>query len=366
MTGETERTGAEGPGVACRPNTRARMIADGVALAISMSLAGAGVLAALGVPSVATAGTVLTVLFWLWVVGTTRNTASLLARAGIPRNQRKLECDKAGDWPRAILALRLLWRTLLIVLLVYGHYELAALLGYGIALGIASRAENRFILGEKYRVGPVSRAVHWIVFAAAEGLAPAYAPLHRLLARPVRGVPFVAWLVVVPLFPIIVVLAILPLLFWLLYVLLSIPFWLFGFVRDRALEKEMVRAACAEGRLAWFAYSEPHQRERFLGEGGVLHGMGDALIVRNWRSDMDGIGQRDSGADLDAMIANRYNLSNMRDDLPVVVLFQPDGRARPVMLNRAYRQRFRDGGDLLAALEGPIRQKIQALGQPAA
>ena len=246
-------------------------------LGLRISLAGAGLLAAADLLPVV-GGTVLAVLFWLWTFSAVVNTAQLLVRARIPRDERSPGCDKAAEWPRVTLVQRLLWRTLLVVLLVYGHYGLAALLGYGTALGIASRVETRLILGETRGAGPVSRAVHRVVYALAERLGPAYDPLHRLLTRRVGGVPLVAWLAIVPLFPIFAAVAVLFLLlwllFWLLWGLFNIPLFLLGFVRERAGQRGLVRAASAAGTRAWFAYAEPHQRERFMGEGGVLHGMG--------------------------------------------------------------------------------------------
>jgi hypothetical protein len=365
MMGETEKTGAEAPASACRPETKAQMIAKGVVLAIFMSLAIAGIFAALGMMAADAAAVVFAILLWLWIVGAVSNTAGLLFRACLPRDERRPTCDNPRIGPSVTLAVRLMGRILLVALLIGGHYGLAALLGYTTVLGIVNRAENRRILGEGHKVGPVSRAVHWIVFGVAERLAPVYDPVRRLLIRPVGGVPFVAWLLFIPLFPIIVVLAIPLLLFGLLYVFLSIPFWLFGLLCDRKQQRNLVTAAHAEGKLAWFAYSEPHQRERFLGEGGVLDGMDGSLIVRDWRRDLYTAWNGDTEQDIDAMIVKRFGLTNMKEDLPVIVLFHPDGRTRPVLLNRAYRQRFRDGGDLLGALEGAIRQQISEVCKPA-
>ena len=356
MMGEAERTDAEGSAPTCRPETRAQKIAKGVALAVFVSLAIAGIFAALGMMAADSAAVVLAILFWLSVIGAILDTIVMLYRANIPRDQRKPTCDTGGI---AAQIMRLPWRVLLVALLIGGYYGLAALLGYRFVLGFATRAENRRILGEGHKIGLLSRAIHWTVLGIAERLAPVYDPLHRLMMRPVGEVPLIAWVL---LFPIIAVFAI-PL--FPIIVVFAIPFWLFDLLCNRKQQRNLVKAAHAEGKLAWFAYSEPHQRERFLGEGGVLHGMGDALIVKNWRADMDGIWRRDSGTDLDAMIASRYKLSNMREDLPVVVLFHPDGRTRPVLLSRAYRQRFRDGGDLLGALEGAIRQQISEVCKPA-
>ena len=360
MMGETQRTDAEGPAPTCRPDSRAQKIIKGVALAIFVALAIAGILAALGMMAANRAAVVLSILFWLWVVSAILNTVGTLYRANIPRDQRKPTCN---DGVIAARAMRWLWVAVLVALLVGGHYGLAALLGYGFVLGIARRAETRRILGEGDKAGFLSRAVHWIVFAVAEGLAPVFDPVRRLLARPVGGVPFIAWVL---LFPIIAVLAIPMLLFWLLYgLLVTVPISLLGLLRGRKQQRNLVKAACAEGKLAWFAYSEPHQRERFLGEGGVLHGMEDALIERDWRRDLYTAWNGDPEQDIDAMIVKRFGLTNMKEDLPVIVLFHPDGRTRPMLLNRAYRQRLRDGGDLLGALEDAIRQKISEVRKPA-
>lgn len=362
MTGETQRTGAEGSAPTCRPETRAQMIAKGVMLAIFVLLAVAGIFAALGMMPADNAAVVLAILFWLWVIGAIPNTVGILYRASIPRDQRKPTCDTGGI---AVQIMRLLWRVLLVALLIGGYYGLAALLGYGFVLGFAKRAENRRILGAGHKIGFLSRAAHWTVFGIAERLAPVYDPLHRLMMRPVGEVPLIAWLLFISLFPIIAVLAMPLLLLGLLYVFLSIPFWLFGLLCDRKQQRNLVTAAHAEGKLAWFAYSEPHQRERFLGEGGVLHGMEDSLIIREWRRDLYTAWNGDTEKDIDAMIVKRFGLTNMKEDLPVVVLFHPDGRTRQMRLNRAYRQRFRDGGDLLATLEGAIGQQIERAREPA-
>lgn len=357
-----QRTDAEGPAPTCRPETRAQKIVRGVVLAMAMSLAVAGVFAALGVMPADGAGIVLSILFWYWCFVAVANSVATLYRANIPRDQRK---PSRNNGVIAGLVMRLPWVALLIALLIGEHHGLAALLGYSLLLGIAKRAETRRILGEGHRVWPVSRAVHRIVFAVAEGLAPGYDPVHRLMARPVGGVPLVGWLLVIPLFPIIAAIAVPMLLFWLLYgLLVTLPIFLFGLLRDRKQQQNLVKAAHAGGKLAWFAYAEPHQRERFLGEGGVLHGLGDALIERDWRRDLYAAWKGDPEKDIDAMIVKRFGLTNMKDDLPVVVLLHPDGKPRPVLLSRAYRQRFRDGGDLLGALEEAIGRQMEKLRQP--
>jgi hypothetical protein len=321
--------------------------------------------AAAGLFSATVSGLVLTGLFWFWILGAALNTLELLVRARLARDQRQLRCDSAPEWPRLMFVYRWLCRALLFVMVFYGHYGLASLMGYGMALGIASRVENKLILGQGWSVGAVSRAVHAIVYAIAERLAPAYAPLHRQLMRPAGGVPLVFWLIFLPLLPLVLLFALGGLLYWLVRGMLLIPFLLFGWRRERTHQRELVKTASAEGALAWFAYAEPHQRERFFGEGGVLNGLDDAVVVRDWRNDLKDIWQRDGSRELDALIVRRYRLSNMREDLPVIVLLQPDGGTELFRLNRAYRQRFRDGADLLGALEGTIRKRIAELQQTA-
>ena len=357
MTGEAERKDANLPVPACGPATGPMKVAQIGVFAILVTLtivafpAAAGLLPAGG-------GTVLTVLFWFWLLSAAINTAQLLARAAVPHEQRSVSCDKSHDWPRTMYVLRLLWRGLLIVLLVCGHYGLAALSAYGIALGIASRVENRLILGETKAVGLVSRAVHALVYAVAEQLAPVCAPLHRLLMRPTGGVPLFIWFILLPFTPLFILFAAGWLLYWLLRGLIAIPFLLFDWRRERSDRRDLVKASSANGIVAWFAYAEPHQREHFMGEGGVLHGLGDAVIVRDWRGELGEAWRTGSLLGLDALIVRQFKLSNMRDDLTVIVLLQPDGRLYPIRMNRAYRQRRRDGGDLLGTMEETIRERI--------
>lgn len=230
-------------------------------------------------------------------------------------------------------------------------------MGYGFALGIASRVENRLNLGETDSVWPISRAVHWAVYAIAERLAPVYGPVHRLMTRKVGEVPLIGWLLMIPLTPLFILFAA----GWLLRGLIAIPFLLFDWRRERSDRRDLVKAASANGIVAWFAYAEPHQREHFVGTGGVLHGLGDAVIVRDWRAELGEAWRAGSLHGLDALIVRQIKLSNMRDDLPVIVLLQPDGRLHPIRLNRAFRQRRRDGGDLLGTMEETIRERMVAL-----
>lgn len=215
MKGEPEKTDSEVTEPACGPSTRAMQVAQITVLGMLLTLTIAGCLAVVGLlPGVE--GLVLSILYWFLALGAVVNTMQLLARAALPRDQRKPGCDDTAEWPWTVSVLRWLWRGLLVLALVYAHYGLAALLAYGLALGIASRAEKRLILGDERPFGGVSRTVHRFVYAVFEQLAPVCAPLHRLLMRPAGGVPLIGWILFVPLLPLVLLLAAGYLMYWLL------------------------------------------------------------------------------------------------------------------------------------------------------
>lgn len=358
MTGERESPGSDANPPARQLETKAKMIAEGVALAVFGSLYIAGIFAALGTMPTDSAAVILSILFWMSIVSTVLFTFGTLYRAYLPHDRRKPIRD-VGEF--GVRVMRLLWRGLVVALLIGGQYVLAALMLYGFVLGIAKRVENRRILGEEHKVGFLSRAVHRVVFGVAERLAPVYGPVHRLMTRKVGEVPLIGWLLMIPLTPLFILFAGGWLLYWLLRGLIAIPFLLFDWRREQSDRRDLVKTASANGIVAWFAYAEPHQREHFMGAGGVLHGLGDAVIARDWRAELGEAWRTDSLHGLDALIVRQCKLSNMRDDLPVIVLLQPDGRLYPIRLNRAYRQRRRDGGDLLGTMEETIRERMVAL-----
>ena len=301
--------------------------------------------------------------FWWWYAGISAvlMTAETLARAAIPREERRVSCRGDPGLPRLRRILKFLWRALPLVLLAGGHYGLAALVAFLLVLGIARHVEDRRILGEIDEVDPAGRAIHGAVFAIGERAAPATRAVGRLLGWKVGRVPVFGILLSILLLPLILVVAV-----------VSIPFWVYGVVRSGAdatrRERDLVRATHAGGTLAWFAYAEAHQREHFLGPGGVLHEVADRVIVRDWRRGLQarahGVEAGDAD-DLDGVVLKHLNLTNMREDLPVLVFFEAHGRMAVYRLNRAYRRRLRDGGDLLAQLEEGMRLQLERAALPA-
>lgn len=56
--------------------------------------------------------------------------------------------------------------------------------------------------------------------------------------------------------------------------------------RKRRLARRLRSTFDAPGGAVYFAYSEPHQFDRFLGAGGVLQAAIGGVIARNWRNDI--------------------------------------------------------------------------------
>lgn len=311
----------------------------------------AGILAALGLLGDAYSPPFLTVVFWFGCFGAFVNTVGTLVRAAIPKEDRNIR-GGYGDMPQTLnLIKNTLWMTLPVALFGGGHYGQGALFTYIVVLQVAARAEDRRILGEEQKTAPILRAIRQVVFAAAEALARLLAPIGGIAMRPVwNGMPLIGLFLLPVLLPLVVIFA--------------IPLLLYIVVRDRQVANRLVRDARVDGKLVWFAYSEPHQHQYFTAPGGVLHGLDDVLISRDWRKDMTGIWERDSETDLDAMIANRLGLTNMREHLPIIVLFRPNGKLHPVRLNKAYRQRLRDNGKFLKTIEQVVKHQLMEI-QPA-
>ncbi len=345
----------------CRPTTGATRVAGAAVIGVNIGLTAAAMFAAFGMLPGNADAPLLTFLGWYVGLFAVLLTAGTLARAATPRDERRASCQNDLGFPRARLIIKYLWRGLPVVLLAGGHYGLAGLVAFLIGLGIVKRAEDRRILGRIEAVNPVSRAIHGAVFTVGELAAPVTRPVQRLLTWKIGDVPVFGILLVIVVLPVV-----LPLV--LVAGILSIPVYVCTFLRGRTNvarhERELVRAAHAGGKLAWFAYAEPHQREHFLGKGGVLHEVADRVIVRDWRRDLRARAHGGDAADLEGVILNRLGLTSMRDDLPVLVFFEAHGRMAVYRLNRAYRMRLRDGGDLLAQLEEGMRLHFERAALP--
>lgn len=221
-----------------------------IGLTVSAMLAALGMLPGnAGVP-------VLTFLWWYAGFFAVVWTAGTLIRAATPSDERRASCRNDLGFPRMLDTARFLWRGLPVALLAGGHYGLAGLVAFALCLGIAGRVEDRRIRGEIEAVNPVSRAIHRAVFGLCGFAAPVTRPVQRLLAWKIGDMPLIGILFCI-LFFILFSPLIVP-----IYVFLIIPSAVYDFLRNRTRkarrEQELVKAAHVEGKLAWFAYAEPH------------------------------------------------------------------------------------------------------------
>lgn len=146
--------------------------------------------------------------------------------------------------------------------------------------------------------------------------------------------------------------------------------------RDARVRKARIRRAAASYRLreafgkpegfVYFMCSEPHQRDHFLGPGGLLADLGDRVVARDYRRHVletrttynwMAFEQAPEGA-----LLHVNGVSNMRRDLPFVAIVPPHGRVQTFRLSEPYRARSRDKGAALKEAETEIRTAIAAAG----
>ena len=129
----------------------------------------------------------------------------------------------------------------------------------------------------------------------------------------------------------------------------------FVMVADLRAGRKDGRDLCAilqrpEG-LVYFLYAEQHQYEYFLGDDGVLDDVRDRVVARDWRRDIrariDEYGWEPFKEMPEGRMLARLELSNMRDDLPAVIVARPGKWVRVFRLSDPYRRRNRDGGKSL-------------------
>lgn len=150
--------------------------------------------------------------------------------------------------------------------------------------------------------------------------------------------------------------------------------------RDALVRQARIRRAAASYRLreafgkpegfTYFMCSEPHQREHFLGPGGLLAGLGDPVIARDYRTNVletrtthnwRAFEQSPEGA-----LLHVNGVSNMRRDLPFIAIVPPRGRVQVFGLSEPYRARTRDKGAALEQVEAEFRAAIEATFGPGA
>lgn len=150
--------------------------------------------------------------------------------------------------------------------------------------------------------------------------------------------------------------------------------------RDERVRQARIRRGAASYRLraafhrptgfVYFMSSEPHQRDHFLGPGGLLSDLGDRVVDRDYRRHVletrnsynwQAFEQAPEGA-----LLHVNGISNMRRDLPFVAIVPPYGKVQVFRPSEPYRARKRDGGAALAEAETEIGAAIEeALGPSA-
>jgi hypothetical protein len=144
--------------------------------------------------------------------------------------------------------------------------------------------------------------------------------------------------------------------------------------RDERLRQARIRRAAASYRLReafdrpagfiYFMCSEPHQRDHFLGPGGLLADLGDHVVARDYRKHVletrnsynwQAFEQAPEGA-----LLHVNGISNMRRDLPFAAVVPTYGPVHVFRLSEPYRARKRDGGAALAEAEAEIRKAMAA------
>jgi hypothetical protein len=79
----------------------------------------------------------------------------------------------------------------------------------------------------------------------------------------------------------------------------------------------------------YFVYSEPWQKKRYVGDDGLLAPFAGHVVTREWRRDLmlpkKEQGKLDFAKSPDGRIMARYEVHNMRRDLPFLLIVPPKG-----------------------------------------
>jgi len=114
--------------------------------------------------------------------------------------------------------------------------------------------------------------------------------------------------------------------------------------------------------LIYFLYSEPHQYEHFLGEGGVLAAYGEQVVARNWRTCIrparEGPGWEDFEESAEGRLLKHFEISRLRHHLPFVAVVPPSPWLKGFQMSKVYRARRRDNGRALRKLEEQIKKAV--------
>lgn len=143
--------------------------------------------------------------------------------------------------------------------------------------------------------------------------------------------------------------------FWIVaspVIAVAMPFMLFADLRaGRKDGSDLCAIFLRPEGLVYFLYAEPHQYEYFMGDDGALDDVRDRVVARDWRKDIrariDEYGWETFKEMPEGRMLARLELSNMRDDLPAVIVARPGKWVRAFRLSEPYRRRYRDGGKSL-------------------
>ncbi len=255
-----------------------------------------------------------------------------------------------------------LWRTSWIVvtwaLWTAGQPLLAGLYLLGSVLKLAARTHARRLRhGDTARIDFLARAVHFVVWwpLVITGTAAAVTALAALFGP--------------------------------LIILGTIWDWIAGTTRpqtDREREERIrrvrVRRAAASYRLreafgqpdgfVYFLYAEPHQKKHFLGLGGLLAGLGEHVVARDWRKDIlparKAAGWTRFQQTPEGALLRVNKIASMQKNMPFIAVVPSRGIVQVFAPGEAYRARKRDKGAALARAEVEIMAAIEAVLKPGA
>lgn len=125
--------------------------------------------------------------------------------------------------------------------------------------------------------------------------------------------------------------------------------------RDRRLRASFAGTYPDKRVVAFLLLSERHQWEHFLGENGSFSSFSHRIAVADWR---EGFWLREDetweehAETFRGLVAKRWQLSNLRRDLPFGLVLTALGTFHAFRFNESYRSRLRD--------EGPLRHQEQS------
>ena len=134
--------------------------------------------------------------------------------------------------------------------------------------------------------------------------------------------------------------------------------------RDRWITKKFFDSYTDPKIFLYFLYSEQHQFEWFFGPAGLLSEFGNYCILRDWRRDYrppeDKERWKEYEASFEGTLQRWWRITNLRHDLPFIMIFGPQNNVSWYRLSLTYRSRRRDKGqaikDIVREIKGRCKQ----------